>query len=130
MTLIRPLLAAALLAGTAAQARPAPEDVIAKALAGRVAGTPTDCLYQRDIRSTEIVDRTAILYRMNNGTIYLNRPRSGANFLNWGVALVTNTYNNRLCSVDIVRLLDTTIGMQTGTVGLGDFVPYAKPGKS
>ena len=117
-------LAAALPATAAA---PDPEAQIARALAGRVAGPPTDCIFQRDVRSSRIVDRTAILYEMNSGTIYLNRPTSGADFLRRDLALVTDTHSDRLCSIDIVRLLDTTSRFETGSVGLGPFVPYSTP---
>ncbi len=105
------------------------EDEIAKAISGRVAGKPTDCLYQRDIRSTRIIDRTAILYEMNNGTIYVNRPASGASFLNNNYALVTDTHSSQLCSIDIVRLYDFVSHFEAGSIGLGPFVPYLKPGR-
>ncbi len=128
--MFRPLIAAATLlalAGPAVAASLAPEDEIAKALAGRVPGKPTDCLYQRDIDSTEIVDRTAILYYMHGGTIFLNRPRSGAEFLRPDLALLTKTETDQLCTVDIVRLFDPVVRFETGSVGLGPFVPYARP---
>lgn len=106
------------------------EDQIAKAISGRVAGKPTNCLYQRDIRSTRIIDRTAILYEMNSGTIYVNRPTSGASFLNSNYALITNTHSSQLCSIDIVRLYDFVSRFEAGSIELGPFVPYLKPGRS
>ncbi len=54
------------------------EAKIAQALTGRVAGKPTDCIIQQNIRASRIIDGTAILYEMNNGTIFVNRPTSGA----------------------------------------------------
>jgi len=98
------------------------ETQIAKALDGRVAGKPTDCLVQHDIRSSRVIDRTAILYEMNNGTIYLNRPTSGAAFLDSAYALVTNTHTSQMCSIDIVRLYDIMSHFERGTIGLGPFV--------
>ena len=132
MTFFRPMIAAALLVGTVANAAPdqTREDKITKALAGRVAGQPTDCIIQHDIRSSEIIDQTAILYTMNNGTIFLNRPQSGANFLHRDSVLVTDIHTSQLCSIDIVRLYDTTSRMQMGSVGLGPFVPYRKPDRA
>ena len=125
-------LAAALIAGPAiaesARINEAGEAKIATALAGRTPGAPVHCIYQRDIRSSQIIDRTAILYELNNGTIYLNRP-SGAEFLESNDALVTRSYSDELCNVDIVRLLDTTTRFEMGSVGLGDFIPYPKPPK-
>ena len=125
------LAGAALIAATAAQAKsdrslPA-EERIAHALEGRTPGKAVDCLRQRDIRSTRIIDGTAILYETLGGTIYLNRLRSGGAFLHDGLTLVTDTHSDELCSIDIVRLYDTTSRMQMGSIGLGEFVPYARP---
>ena len=116
LMLTAPLLAAA-----------TPEEEIAKALAGRTAGPSTDCIIQHEISSTQIVARTAILYEMRNGTIYLNRPETGANFLHRDYALVTDTHSNQLCNIDIVRLLDPVARFESGSVGLGRFVPYPRP---
>lgn len=123
------LLAGSLLfASGAAQAAPdrTPEAQLAKALAGRVAGKPVDCLTLLSIRSTRIIDKTAILYEAAGGAIYVNRPRSGASSLSRGAVLVTDTHSSQLCSIDIVKLYDTGSRMQLGWVGLGEFVPYTK----
>ncbi|MBV8972284.1 MAG: hypothetical protein JO290_08330 [Sphingomonadaceae bacterium] len=117
------------LAAPAVAARLTGEEEIAKALAGRTAGKPTDCLYEHDIDATTIVDHTAILYRMRDGTIYLNRPRSGAEALRSEYALLTRTETDQLCTVDIVRLLDPVDHFETGFVGLGPFIPYPRPPK-
>ena len=105
------------------------EEKLAKALEGRIAGEPVDCIMQRNIRTSRIFDRIAILYEMNNGTYYLNRPKSGASSLSWGDVLVTDTHSNQLCSIDIVKLYDSSTRMQSGFVGLDKFVPYTKPKK-
>lgn len=114
-------------APTPAQARA--EARLAKIVEGRTAGAPVDCIVLQQINSTEIVDGTAIVYRMNNGTIYVNRPPSGANFLRRDLVLVTDTHSPNLCGVDIVRLLDSTSRMGAGSVGLGKFVPYPRPAR-
>jgi hypothetical protein len=127
-----PLLVAGalMLSAGAAQARTDPEARLAKITAGRTAGAPVDCIQQHQISSTEIINRTAIVYKMDNGTVYVNRPSSGANFLGRSDVLVTNTHSPQLCSVDIVRLVDSSAHMPTGSVGLGKFVPYPKPPRS
>src|SRR5262249_10948360 len=128
-----PLMVAAALmlsAGPAYAAKYDPEAKLAKIVEGRSAGTPTDCIQLNQISSTEIITRTAIVYRMNNGTIYVNRIKSGANFLDRNDVLVTDTHSPQLCSVDIVRLVDSSSHMPNGSVGLGEFVPYAKPSRS
>ena len=116
-------------AASPAFARPVDQEAkIARALEGRVAGKPTDCIRQIDIRSSQIFDRTAILYEMSNGTYYLNRPQSGAAFLSRNDILVTDTHSQDLCSIDIVRLLDNVSRFPSGSLGLGPFVPYTKAG--
>lgn len=122
-------LVAAGVVGGAAIAAPSlgPEEQIAQALAGRVAGTPTDCIWQRQIRSSHIVDGTAILYEMTNGTIFVNRPVSGAPFLHRDLALITRSYSDQLCNIDIVTLYDTAARFDRGSIGLGQFVPYPRP---
>lgn len=103
-----------------------PEARLAKAIEGRVEGKPVDCLHQRNIRSTQIIDRTAIIYDVGGGKLYVNRPDSGENFLRDGDVMVTDTHSDQLCSIDIVRMFDNGIWMQVGTIGLGKFVPYTK----
>ena len=123
------ILLASLPIGAGAKPRLEPEAELAQSLVGRVAGEPVDCLNLRDIRSSKIIDRTAILYEARGGTIYVNRPRAGQETLdNWDI-LVTRTPMNRLCSIDVVHLYDTGARMQTGAVFLGEFVPYRKPGR-
>ena len=107
-------------------ARLAPEARLAKALEGRSAGKPVDCIPLRQIQSSEIFEGTAILYKVGS-TYYLNRPRSGANFLDRDDILVTNTHGSNLCSIDIVRLVDQATRFPNGSLGLGEFVPYTKP---
>jgi len=105
------------------------EAKLAKMIEGRTAGKPVDCVPITQIRSTEIIDHTAIAYTASNGTIYVNRP-SGANFLDDDDILVSEPYNGQACRIDIVRLIDRGSRMPSGSVGLNDFVPYPKPPKA
>lgn len=131
MRIFATLLAGALsLAAVTAEARDrSPQAELDRALAGRVEGAPVKCLMLSQIRSSRIIDRIGILYETSGGKLYLNRPRSGASSLDWTDILLTETHGPQLCSIDIVRLVDRSAGFQTGFVGLGDFVPYTKPGK-
>jgi hypothetical protein len=124
-------IAATLLMSTGAVQAAPPKDgrgeaELARALEGRMPGKPVDCLEQRNIRSTRIIDRTAIIYDTGR-VLYVNRPTSGVNFLNRSDVLVTDTHSSRLCSIDIVRLYDQGSRMQSGLLGLGEFVPYTRP---
>lgn len=88
-------------------------------------GKAVDCINLRDIRSSEIVPNTAIVYRMNNGTLFVNRP-SGGPILDRDDILVTRTIGTQLCRVDIVNLVDRGSRMMNGSIALGDFVPYSR----
>jgi hypothetical protein len=128
-----PALLAGLMLASAVPAFAAPtpkaraEANLAKALDGRVAGKPVNCIQLHDIDSTEIYDNTAILYRMLGGRVYVNRPRSGLASLDDNDILVTKSWTPELCSVDTVRLLDRTSRFPSGFVFLGEFVPYSRP---
>ena len=102
------------------------EASLAKALDGRVAGKPVDCIALHDIDSTEIFDHTAILYRTIGGKLYVNRPRSGLSSLDSDDILLTESWTSNLCSIDTVRLIDRGSRFPTGFVFLDSFVPYSK----
>ena len=130
MRLLSSLLITGLLLGSVAAhavTDRSPEARLSRALDGRTAGDPVDCIQQYEIRSSRIIDRTAILYETNDGTLYLNQPRTGASSLGRDDILVTDTHSSQLCSIDVVQLLDSTSRSNTGFVGLGKFVPYKKP---
>ncbi len=121
------LAAAAFAAPTAAPARERlhGEALIDKLVAGRVAGPPVDCIQLYSVRSTTIVDHTAIVYDTGS-VIYVNRPRAGAESLDDNDILVTNLHSSSLCRIDVVTLQEPTSFMSSGFVSLGDFIPYRK----
>jgi hypothetical protein len=121
------VIAATLFVGAAAaQAeRPNREAELERALQGRVAGEPVDCIDLHRVRSSRIINDTAIIYEAG-GTLYVNRPRAGAETLNQWDALVTRLPTSRLCSIDTVRLVDPSTQTMTGIVFLGEFVPYRR----
>jgi hypothetical protein len=106
-----------------AQAAPA-RQTLAQALEGRVAGEPVSCINLRTIRGSRNVDG-AILYDAGN-VIYVNHPRAGAEDLNDWDTMVTRTPGNQLCSIDTVQMVHMPSGMYSGTIFLGDFVPYRR----
>ena len=105
------------------------EAKLAKVLGDRVAGTPVDCIQQYEIRSTQIIDRTAIVYDVGGGKLYVNRPSIGAESLDDDDILVSKTHSSQLCSIDTIDLIDRGSHMRSGFVGLGKFVPYSRPPK-
>jgi len=121
------LAATFLLAAPHAQAAPRGdgEARLARALEGRVAGEPVDCIPLSHIRSSQVIDDTAILYDVGS-VVYVNRPEAGRESLNQWDALVVRPFGPRLCSIDSVRVYDTSARMVTGIVFLGEFVPYRR----
>ncbi|HEY0595818.1 hypothetical protein [Sphingopyxis sp.] len=129
MRLIPTLFIAAALvavpAASSAREKLAPEDQLAKLLKDRVAGEPQDCITLSSINSSQVIDKTAIVYR-SGSTLWVNRPEGGASSLDDDDILVTKTTGSQLCSIDTVELRDRTSRMYSGFVSLGKFVPYRR----
>jgi len=127
MRKLLPLLVASLafVAGSA-QAKPVDhEDELARAVAGRVAGQPVDCIDLHRVRSSHIIPGTAIVYDTGS-VVYVNRPRGGAEQMSDWDIMVNRLYSSQLCSIDTVQLIDQGSRMYSGTVFLGEFVPYRR----
>ena len=103
-------------------------DRLAKLLGDRVAGKPVDCVSLRQLGSSTIIDGSAIAYEAG-ATIFVNRPRSGADALedDYDTVLVTSSPLSQLCKLDSVRLVSRTTGIYKGFVTLDAFVPYRRP---
>ncbi|MDB5693372.1 MAG: hypothetical protein JWO81_2435 [Alphaproteobacteria bacterium] len=117
--------AAVAVAPAAAAPRLHGEAELAKLLEGRSAGAPVDCIDLSRVYSSHIVDRTAIVYEVGS-TLYVNRPRAGAESLDSWDAMVLKPFDHELCRVDVVQMLDAGSHFMKGSVFLGDFVPYKK----
>jgi hypothetical protein len=98
-----------------------------KALAGRTAGEPVDCVQLSRIGSTEIVDETAVIYKESPRRWYVNQPDDGrCALLRPRRVLVTHTTTSQLCGNDMVMIAETNAPVTYGACGLGRFVPYTK----
>ncbi|GGJ55484.1 hypothetical protein [Sphingopyxis bauzanensis] len=116
---------AAIPATASAREKLAPEDQLAKLLEGRVAGEPQNCIPLSMARSSQVIDKTAIVYRVGS-TLWVNRPEGGASSLDDDDILVTKLSGSQLCSIDAVQLHDRSSHMYSGFVSLGKFVPYRR----
>ena len=101
------------------------EAQLARALEGRVAEAPVDCVHLPRIRSVRVIDRTAIIYDAG-GTLYVNRPRAGADSLDRWDTIVSRPFGTRLCSSDTLQMIEPGSRMLSGLVFLGEFVPYRR----
>ena len=123
-----PLIAASLLiGGGAAQAGPPDREAeLQRAVRDRVAGEPVDCIDLHRVRSSRIINDTAIVYDAGS-VIYVNRPRNGAEQLDRNDTMVNRLYGTgRLCSIDTVTMIDAGSQSFSGVVFLGEFVPYRR----
>ena len=105
------------------------EAELAKALDGRIAGKPEQCLTLSRVEGSYIVDGTAIVYRAIGGKLYVNRTLD-ADWLREDDIPVQYVYGGQICRLDHIKLLDRVTGTERGFVGLGDFVPYTKSDKA
>ena len=94
----------------------------------RTIGEPKSCVLRSNIRSTDVFDDQTIDFVMRNGDIYRNNLPSKCSGLGFEEAFSYKTSTNRLCNVDIIRVLDTTAGRldTRGACGLGKFQQIEK----
>jgi hypothetical protein len=99
-----------------------------KALAGRVAGPPVDCLPHYRTTDMQIIDDWTILFK-DGRTVYVQNPRGGCPGIdNHGNILVTRLRGTtQLCNGDINHLVDPVSGIGGGACVFSQFVPYTKP---
>ena len=124
----------ALLIAAEAAAAPARPEIpatlspkLAKALEGRVAGAPVSCVNLQRMRSSQIVDETAVIYEESRSRWYVNFPEGGnCPGLTRDRAIATRTPSNQLCRNDLIRVFDPVTPIQYGSCALGAFVPYTK----
>ncbi|ABC64429.1 hypothetical protein [Erythrobacter litoralis] len=100
------------------------EQKLAKLLEGRVAGEPESCIRDRPVRNFQVIDNTAIVYRIGS-TIWVNRTKNPRT-LDDNETLVFRRYGSQICSTDIVSTIDRFGGFYTGNIFLDHFVPYRK----
>ncbi len=122
------LIGTAVIAAPPAQEERAAKEAAAleKAIAGKVAGKPVSCISLRDVDRSQNIGENAIIYRISTNRFYVNKPRGGCSGLRDGRALITRIPTDRLCSGDVARVVDLTLGFEGAACVLGDFTPYTK----
>lgn len=91
-------------------------------------GDPKTCINRSQIRSTDVINDQTIDFKMRNGDIYRNKLPNKCSGLGFEEAFSYRTSTNRLCNVDIIRVLDNTAGrIETrAACGLGKFQEITK----
>jgi hypothetical protein len=103
--------------------------ILAKELAGKVAGEPQNCISAVGQNSLIRISDDMLLYRQSGRLVYQNRLRSACPGLaRDSDVIVTETFGGQFCRGDIVRLVDRASGIPGPVCSLGEFVPYRKAG--
>lgn len=127
--MLKPILmlaaAAALAAPVQAAPRLTPEQQLAKALEGRVAGKPVSCIDPRANANSQVINKTAIIYGSGH-TIYLQKPADARSLRDDDILVTEIRGGGQLCNLDIIRLHDRNGLFFRGFVNLEDFVPYTR----
>lgn len=121
---------AGLAASTAHAENAKGEATLAKMLEGRTVLAGVNCIETRKIITTEIINGTAIVYRLRGSpTLYVNRPTAGLDDLNANNTLVVGD-TPTLCQGNSLFVGDNggrgAAPGYTGGVQLGEFIPWAK----
>ncbi|MEP3225652.1 MAG: hypothetical protein ABJO01_06735 [Parasphingorhabdus sp.] len=94
----------------------------------KTVGEPKTCIRRNFIRSTNVIDDRTIDFKMRNGDIFRNALPNRCPGLGFEEAFSYRTSTNRLCNVDIIRVLDNTAGRidTRAACGLGKFQEITK----
>lgn len=84
-------------------------------------GQTEQCLSLATIRRTPVLDDQHILFETNNGNTYLNKLPRRCSGLGFEEAFSYSTSLTKLCSQDIIRVLQRGGGGVRNTCGLGSF---------
>lgn len=106
-----------------------PAERRAKELAAyQPAGEAVNCISINQIRSTKILANNVIDFKMAGGKVYRNTLPSSCPGLMFEDSFSYRTSLSRLCSVDIIRVLQTSGGRldEGAGCGLGKFQPMQK----
>jgi len=100
---------------------------LAKALDGKVAGAPQNCLPLATRSDLQVISDSVLLYKEGRRTVYRNDVIGQCNGLAQDGIPVIQSFGGQQCRGDIIRVVDRTSGFGRGSCALGDFVPYTAP---
>jgi hypothetical protein len=101
--------------------------ILTKALDGKVAGKPVDCVTANAATNFTRVSDDILLYRTGGKTVYQNTlPNRCFGLGNDDDILVFKRYGSGYCKGDLIRRVDRFSGIQDSTCQFGAFIPYKK----
>ena len=124
LLLLTPLL---FVAAGASALQPQPE-TLESAIGDRVEVATHACVMSRNLRGNRGIGENVIVFRgRTNSTVYVNRTRYACPELTRLRTLQVSSPTGRLCSGDIVNVVDLQSDIDYGGCALGDFVEYRRP---
>lgn len=89
---------------------------------------PESCISLSRIRSSEVIDRSHMVFTMSNGSMYLNTLPYPCPGLSRNTPYLHRTSLNEICDLDIITVLNQGGGgyMPGASCGLGKFIPVSK----
>ena len=119
------IIAFALAACAPANMARAPNDSLARELAGRVAGQPQNCISTWPNQGLRVIDsRTVATDR--GPTLWINRLAAGCPALSPYNTVIVEVRGSQYCRGDHVRGLEPGAIIPGPTCFLGDWVPYRR----
>jgi len=107
---------------------PRQERKAARIAAAQPAGPAQDCVDLNQIRSTEVLSDQVIDFHLRNGRVLRNTLPYACPNLGFEEGFSYNTSLSRLCSVDVITVLERAGGLRRGaSCGLGKFQPVTFP---
>jgi hypothetical protein len=100
-----------------------------RAIEGRVAGAPMNCLPTWDANDMRVIDDQTIVFGERSNRVYVANLQAPCDNLGApGYALVTRSPGSPgMCSGDIATVVQTSSGMMGGSCVIGTFTPYTRP---
>lgn len=126
------ILAAAVLGGCTASgemaaSKQARADAdMARALEGRVAGAPQDCVSNTALQSPQIIDNDTILYTQG-GRVWRNELPTACPNLSPYNTMIVEVHGAQLCRNDRFRVIEPGANIPGPYCLLGQFTPYTRP---
>lgn len=133
---VRRALAALVIAGAAATAIAAggrKEDAqaeLGKALAGRIAGAPVQCIDARSVDGPEVIGDNTLIYRQSGHRLWVSTVPERCPFLHGNVVIITELFGAQLCRNTRFQTVSRNTSIPSGICRFGEFVPYDKPPKA
>lgn len=113
---------------TTADSRAESDAELAKALAGRVAGAPKQCLDDIQLGSPQFIGDRTLVYRQSERRYWVNTLAYACSGMRSDSTPVFKLFGSQVCRGDTFDMVDRSSGIRGPTCRLGDFVPYEKPG--